>query len=164
MKHKSNMDEKQKCCYWDSENFDTVPVYLPLEHSRKERLLVSTFCFCSYECAFAFLSDTRMFSDYQRDNIRQLLSEEFMKTKAGPISSSVSAPQRFELEKYGGNMTINDFRNGATYSNVLDHRIINISMSIERDMSTSSTGASMSFEPLYDPSFEPMGNDLIDID
>lgn len=100
-------DKTNIVCWWCTHNFDTIPCFLP------DRLINNKFyvcgCFCTYSCVLAYnlhMNDSRV-------PLRTSLIIMIAKKIFGPDTVVNSAPQRELLEKFGGNMSIDDFRNHA---------------------------------------------------
>ena len=93
-------------CWWDTCNFDTIPWFIP------DRLYDNTFyvfgCFCSPNCALAYNINMNDYKIHIRTSLlKQLYKSICNNSKANIIPSF----QPELLEKYGGNMTIEEYRN-----------------------------------------------------
>lgn len=94
------------CCWWCTYNFDTLPVYIP-EQFHNDNFFVFG-CFCSFNCACAY---NLSMSDYKvKDRHSLLLSLASLIYKKNVETDLYMAPAREVLEKYGGPVSIADYR------------------------------------------------------
>ena len=106
--HFNNTQSKQSACFWDTCHFDTSPIYIPKTLTNDNTYVVYG-CFCSIECASAYLFNEKIdqTTKYER---YQLLNNLYMK----PHNYSLQikrAPQPFyTIDKFYGNLSINDYR------------------------------------------------------
>ena len=97
------------CCYWCTEQFDSVPVGIPIKK------LYNTFYmfgnFCSPECAAAYIFDNKRFMNdcWEKYSMLNLIYSNLEPIKI--------APSRVCLKKFGGRLSINEFRNICTKLN-----------------------------------------------
>tara|TARA_Y100000389_G_scaffold193873_1_gene223167 strand:- start:779 stop:1423 length:645 start_codon:yes stop_codon:yes gene_type:complete len=95
---------KSKCCFWDCHEFEGTNYGLPLDYDGNTFTLWGNFC--SLECARAFA--------FSENNIRSDRSESLvalMGVKLFGNSTHVSkAPSKYILEKFGGPVSIEDYR------------------------------------------------------
>ena len=104
--HKNNVDKKS-ACFWCTYNFDTPVIYIP-KYSILDQYYVYG-CFCSPECAFAYLMNENIdtatkFERYQLLNF--LYKSMYMYT-----NNIKPAPNPYYmLDKYYGNLTIQEYR------------------------------------------------------
>jgi hypothetical protein len=91
-------------CWWCTYNFDTLPCFIP------ERYYNSAFYvfgnFCSYDCAAAYNIDLR---DYKVSDRNSLIKKLYLTIK-GTSDEIPVAPKREVLEKFGGPLTIEEYR------------------------------------------------------
>ena len=106
-----NAKSSNICCFWDTKQFDSPPVCLPISHD-KNNTFITIGCFCSTACAAAYnLADTRYRYAIRLDRHNLLL-------KMHNLSSTQElklAPPRERLKCFGGDLTISDFRNCSSY-------------------------------------------------
>jgi hypothetical protein len=102
------VDKTDIACWYCSYNFNTIPCFLP------DRYYESTFyvfgCFCTYSCVMAYnlaMNDSRSSS---RISLIKLLYSKIFSTSADAIPK---APERELLQKFGGPLSIEEFRNSA---------------------------------------------------
>lgn len=103
-------------CYWCSHDFKTPPVGLPTKWFEKEDGFFVTGCFCSLECAAAYNFDSKESNEVicERHAMLSNLSEILRGSKE--VSS---APPWTALHKFGGHMTISQFREYTTAGQIL---------------------------------------------
>lgn len=99
--------EKVNCrCWWDGFKFNTPPVPIPLLKNDKEYIITDGI-FCSFNCAMAYLLDRGGNKAHEQITLlNQLYKDMYDKTdKIYPASSWKC------IDEYGGNITIDKFRN-----------------------------------------------------
>jgi hypothetical protein len=93
-------------CYWCTEKFDTEPVGLP--EKKIENTFYVTRCFCDFNCCASFnfhMNDEKMWERYA------LLNLMYQKTyNTDRIVKVNLAPPRESLVKFGGKLSIGEFR------------------------------------------------------
>jgi len=101
------VDKTDIACWWCTHNFSTLPCFLP------DRYYNSTFyvfgCFCTYSCVMAYnlgMNDSR--SSSRISLIKILYAKIFSSAENIPI-----APARELLQKFGGPLSIEEFRNSS---------------------------------------------------
>jgi hypothetical protein len=98
-------------CWWCTHNFDTCPCFIP------ERLYEGKYyvfgCFCSYNCAAAYNLDIQ---DYKVGD-RYALIKKLYSTVYNSNNDITIAPPREVLKKYGGILTIDEFRKNSLLAN-----------------------------------------------
>lgn len=103
--HHNIIENKQNACFWDTFEFENVPFHIPIRVNNSKGYDVYG-CFCSPECACAFLNNEKL-SEYVRADRMQLLNNLYS-TNDMPISPA--ADPYHLLEKYRGNLTIQEYR------------------------------------------------------
>jgi len=105
--HVNNINDKKSACFWCTYEFDNPPVHIP-KHFIKDTYNVYG-CFCSPECASAFLMDENIDSSSKFERyhlLNHIYSKVYNYTK-----NIKPAPNPFYmLEKYYGNLTIQEYR------------------------------------------------------
>ena len=97
------------CCWWCTEPFATCPLAIP---DRVHSGVYECFgVFCSYGCAKTYLVKD---VSYARDQMTrsQLLTKLYKHLSGDDVSDQVGAPPRQTLQKFGGTLSIEDFRSG----------------------------------------------------
>ncbi len=105
--HINNISDKRSACFWCTYNFDNPPVYIP-KHYIKESYHVYG-CFCSPECAVAYLMDENIDSSIKFERyhfINHIYAKIYEYTK-----NIKPAPNPYYmLEKFYGNLSIQEYR------------------------------------------------------
>jgi hypothetical protein len=93
-------------CYHCTYNFDTMPCAIPYRYSKKIYYVYG--CFCSFECAYKYLLNNKIHKKQEVISLLHSLKKHFYNhEKTEPI---VPAPNKEVLIDYGGNITIDEFR------------------------------------------------------
>jgi len=99
------VDNTDKCCWWDHHSFNNTPCFIPEKFQNNKYFVFG--CFCSYSCAAAYNVNT--INDYKVSDryslMKQLYNIIFANTNDINIASSWLI-----LKKYGGHMSIEEFR------------------------------------------------------
>lgn len=116
-----------KKCMWDCNEFDWQPFGIPLLKGD-----TCTGIYCSFECAVASLFNTNT-TYHDKWHIYYRINKEADKYNQAPIRS---APPRELLQDFGGNMTIDEFRNKYTQSSnnvqhVFHYPMIHVNKDVE---------------------------------
>lgn len=97
--------EKTKiACWWCSYNFDNMPCYIPEKYF--DGIYYVFGCFCSFNCALAYILKD---DEYKLQN-RISLIKKMYKELYNQNNELFPSPQKELLEKYGGTVTINEYR------------------------------------------------------
>jgi len=91
-------------CWWCCYNFDNTPCFIPDKYVNDNYYVFG--CFCSYGCAMAYNLNM---NDY-KVSIRSGLLKDMYYKMFGTTKTGIS-PAKEILEKFGGPMKIEDFRN-----------------------------------------------------
>ena len=97
------------CCFWCSECFDNVPVGIPMKKVDETYYMYGNFC--SPECAAAYIFDNKMFINdcWEKYSLLNLIY--------GNNESIKLAPSKLCLKKYGGRLSVDEYRNICTKFN-----------------------------------------------
>lgn len=101
------------CCWWCTYQFDWLPTFLPEKYS--DGKFYVTGCFCSFNCKAAYnlnLNDSKVWERYSL--IKQLyymINKDKIKS-ISDIEINIAGPKEL-LEKFGGPMTINEYRKNS---------------------------------------------------
>lgn len=104
------VEKTEIACWWCSYNFDTMPCFIPDRYVNEKFYVFG--CFCTYSCALAYninMNDYRV--PLRISLIKKLYSKIYSVTDQD--ANIQVAPQKELLQKFGGNMTILEFRNDA---------------------------------------------------
>ena len=106
--HLNNVCDKKSACFFCTCEFDNVPIYIPKYELNKIFHVYG--CFCSPECACAFLMDERNIDTTTRFERYQLLN--FLYCKIYNYSKNIKpAPSPYyTLDKYYGCLSIQEYR------------------------------------------------------
>lgn len=106
--HKNNISDKKSACFWCTCDFDNPPIYIP------KYVLGGSYhvygCFCSPECACAYLFHDSQLSSSAKFERYSLLN--YMYCKIYNYNKNIKpAPDPFHtLDKYYGNLSIKEYR------------------------------------------------------
>lgn len=104
-------------CWWCTEAVEKDPIYLP--HWVTDGVFHVTGYFCSVNCALAYNLSKKDTSVSQRGNLLTLMYNKCFKDGTNPF---IPAPPRELLDKFGGPMTIKNFRQNASF--LQDNRLL----------------------------------------
>lgn len=120
-------------CWWCCHPFDTRPVPLPVRYDLKRNCFLARGIFCSWGCAKAFCVHSNSAHWPEHSELLYMLYRRTVPVAERSASGIRAAPPRTVLKIFGGDMTIEDFRNrsdaltdqsiGQTYT--LDFRKVN---------------------------------------
>ena len=105
--HINNISDKKSACFWCTVDFDNPPIYIP-KHFIKNSYQVYG-CFCSPECATAFLMEENIDSSAKFERY-QLLNHIYSKIYDYNKNIKPAPNPYYMLEKYYGNLTIQEYR------------------------------------------------------
>ena len=118
-------------CWWCCHRFDWSPVLLPTMVDRSRRLFFLFGCFCSYNCAKAFnLLEIRDARTSERNSLLYSLAR--LDDSIPPERKRRGtfhirpAPSRWELNLFGGTLSIEDFRSQQIRGNFTSIRPIGL--------------------------------------
>jgi len=105
--HINNISDKKSACFWCTYEFDNPPVYVP-KHYIKETYSVYG-CFCSPECATAYLMEENIDSSSKFERY-YLLNHIYSKIYNYDKNIKPAPNPFYMLDKYYGNLTIQEYR------------------------------------------------------
>ena len=105
--HINNICDKKSACFWCTYDFDNPPVYIP-KHFIKETYNVYG-CFCSPECATAYLMDENIDSSAKFERYH-LINHIYSKIYDYKKNIKPAPNPYYMLEKYYGNLSIQEYR------------------------------------------------------
>jgi hypothetical protein len=110
--------EKTKvACWWCTHNFDTLPCYIPDKYYKDKYYVFG--CFCSYNCALAYILKDDEYKIATRRSLVKMLYAELYETDE-PLCAS---PPKEILKKFGGPLTIEEYRDTRTLASK-DYKMI----------------------------------------
>lgn len=92
-------------CWWDSYEFDTLPYFIPDKYYNNNYYVFG--CFCSINCAMAYNLNMGDYKISERNALINQLYENIIKLYKKNI---VIAPPKEILKKYGGKITLDEYR------------------------------------------------------
>jgi hypothetical protein len=105
--HSNNISDKKAACFWCTHDFDNPAIYIP-KHYIKESYQVYG-CFCSPECAVAFLMQENIDSSTKFERYH-LLNNIYAKIYNYNKNIKPAPNPYYMLDKYYGNLTIQEYR------------------------------------------------------
>lgn len=104
-------------CWWCTYQFDGIPIPYPTGYIEKQDCFKVTGCFCSFSCSLSYMKDNNLIKN------KSLLL--FLKRKlTGEKFPEINyAPPRQALIKFGGTLTISEFREKSDDNGVSVYRI-----------------------------------------
>jgi hypothetical protein len=103
-------------CWWCSHSFDTVPVGLPNKYCSKQKKFYLYGCFCSFNCAHSYNLDLKDYKIWERYSLLNYIKKMIYKNEINSenkIKQIASAPPKEVLKVYGGELTIEEYRNSS---------------------------------------------------
>lgn len=104
------------CCWWCTEPFDSPPCGIPQGKAGVSYESVGTFC--SWNCVKAYTIHERCYYT-RRADIGSMIYKLARSTGKNKVETVVPAPPRQALRKFGGHMTIEEFRGNQAAVSVL---------------------------------------------
>jgi hypothetical protein len=102
IKETKNLLENKTVCWWCTYDFEGEALFSPDKYINSTDKFIVSGCFCSFNCILSYKME-------KRDNNCHLVS--FMSKKmTGEFVSIHKAPPRYCLEKYGGAISIENYR------------------------------------------------------
>ena len=107
--HRPWPESTDVCCWHCTEPFDGSPIGIPLQIKADGRVVCDG-NFCSYSCALTHIFDSG--SSHREFRTKQLLTQ--VARELHGIVDIVPAPPRLSLRKFGGPLSVDEFRQAAT--------------------------------------------------
>jgi hypothetical protein len=105
--HLNNINDKKSACFWCTYEFDNPAIYIP-KHYIKESYHVYG-CFCSPECATAYLMEENIDSSTKFERYH-LLNHIYSKIYDYKKNIKPAPKPYYMLEKFYGNLNIQEYR------------------------------------------------------
>jgi len=105
--HLNNISDKKSACFWCTYEFDNPPIYIP-KHYIKDSYHVYG-CFCSPECATAYLMEENIDSSTKFERYH-LLNHIYSKIYDYTKNIKPAPNPYYILEKFYGNLNIQEYR------------------------------------------------------
>ena len=112
------------CCWWCTCQFDSFPTYLPEKYS--ENNFYVSGCFCSFNCAGAYnlsLADNKVWDRYSLLKLMYYMINKNKINSIADIDINIAGPKEL-LDKYGGPMTIEEYRKNSKILGREYHKLI----------------------------------------
>lgn len=112
------------CCFWCTYNFDTLPTYLPEKYVNG--VFYVSGCFCSFNCKAAYnlkLGDDKIWERYSLIKLMYYMINKDKIKNINDIEINVAGPKEL-LERYGGPMTITEYRKNSKILGREYHKLI----------------------------------------
>lgn len=103
----NNQIDKPCACFWDSYEFDNPPIYIPKSYINDSYQVYG--CFCSPECAVAYLMKENIDSSVKFERY-QLINHVYSKIFGYGKNIKPSPNPHYMLDRFYGNMTIQEYR------------------------------------------------------
>lgn len=91
-------------CWWCTCGFDTAPCFIPERYDNDKYYVFG--CFCTFNCAVSYNLNMGDYKIYDRYSLIKKLYQCIFSTD----DDIIMAPSKEVLDKYGGPLTINEFR------------------------------------------------------
>ena len=99
---------RRSCCFWDTCDFDTPPIYIPKCITQNGGYTVYG-CFCSPECALAYLMNEGVDTSVKFERC-QMLNSMYGKLLNYDKSIKPAPNPQYILNKFYGNLSIQEYR------------------------------------------------------
>ena len=106
--HLNNICNKKSACFHCTCDFDNTPIYIPKHELNKTYYVYG--CFCSPECACAYLMGEKMLDTTTRFERYHLLNYLYCKIYNYTKNIKPAPCPYYTLDKYYGNLTIQEYR------------------------------------------------------
>ena len=104
---RNNINDKRSSCFWCTYDFDNPTIYIPKRYNKGKIDVYG--CFCSPECAVAFLKNENI-DDATRWERYALLNNIYGKIYEYKKNIKPAPNPFYTLNKYYGNLTIQEYR------------------------------------------------------
>ena len=105
--HFNDVSDKKSNCFWCTYSFDNPPIYIPRQERKK---IIEVYgCFCSPECACAYLSNEHIDSSTFWERYA-LLNNIYGKIYSHNENIKPAPDPYHTLERYYGNLNIHEYR------------------------------------------------------
>ena len=103
----NNVSDKRSACFWCTYEFDNPAVYIPKQYN--DEYLEVYGCFCSPECALAYLKNEEIDNSTKWERYA-LLNNVYSKIYDYNKNIKPAPNPHYTLDKYYGNLTIDEYR------------------------------------------------------
>lgn len=105
--YKNDISDKQSACFWCTCEFDNHPIYIPSHESNGCYHVYG--CFCSPECASAYLMEERIDGSTKFERY-SLLNHLYSRTFGYKDGVKPAPNPHYTLDKFYGNLSIQEYR------------------------------------------------------
>ena len=105
--YKNEISDKQSACFWCTCEFDNHPIYIPSHESNGSYHVYG--CFCSPECASAYLMEERIDGSIKFERY-SLLNHLYSRTFGYKDGVKPAPNPHYTLDKFYGNLSIQEYR------------------------------------------------------
>ena len=106
--HVNNVANKKCACFWDTCEFDNPPIYIPKHFINGSYQVYG--CFCSPECAAAYLMNYEKLDSSTKFERYQLLNNIYSKVYGYQKNIIPAGNPYYMLDKFAGNLSIQEYR------------------------------------------------------
>ena len=107
-------------CFYDEHQFTGIPIPLPLNYVHEQNKYSCYGIFCSASCVKAYLENNSSYSK----TLSIMWLKKIMHEVFNDYSDIVAAPPKDLLKKYGGELTIDEFRSaGKQHTSIRIHKL-----------------------------------------
>jgi hypothetical protein len=103
-----NISDKKSACFWCTFDFDSPPIFIPKHHIKDSYHVYG--CFCSPECATAYLMEENVDSSVKFERY-YLLNNIYAKIFQYKKNIKPAPNPYYMLDKFYGNLSIQEYRN-----------------------------------------------------
>lgn len=143
------------CCWWCTYNFDWLPVGIPEKYHNGIFYVFG--CFCSFNCKAAFnlgINDNRVWERYALMKQLYYMINKNSITSISDIEINPAGPKEL-LEKYGGPMTIDEYRKNSKILGREYHKLmppfLPINIGFEETTNSKTNSKTMNINNLLNP-------------
>lgn len=128
IENKKWLEKTDVCCWWCCHKFDTVPLGLPIYYNNVTNKFQVKGIFCSFACIVAYKNTIK----YKIKNIEYLIKYLYTKLTGAKLSDTIKvAPPRCSLNMFGGELTIEEFRNSFNENKI--YKLVEYPMFVSKD-------------------------------
>lgn len=125
--NKEWLEHTDVCCWWCCHQFDSIPIGMPVDYDKKSNKFRVKGVFCSFPCMKAYSN-----SISTATSRTSLISYLHYKLTSHTIGTRIeNAPPRESLKMFGGELTIEEFRNSSSETKI--YKMVEYPMFVSRD-------------------------------
>jgi hypothetical protein len=115
-------------CWWCCHEFDSVPIGLPVDFYARSKKFRVKGIFCGFACMMAFKNDS---TKYDKKDALIKYMYKLLTGESNYNSNIKPAPTRWCLKKFGGDLTIEEFRNASKNHSI--YKMVEYPMFVSKD-------------------------------